>query len=347
MTNIALLKVGRYGSVLDEPMAGATTVESPAFWSRYQAEARSLLIVVRNLIFDYPTKRALRGVSFEIKAGTITGLVGPNGAGKTTLLRCMAGLDALYSGTITVDRIDVSEAPREVHRRLGLLQDDLGLYDALTVRQSLAYQAAAYGIAPRDRQRRIQDSVNRLGIADRLNDKVGALSRGLRQRLAIAQAMLHRPKVLLLDEPASGLDPEARANLSELLRALGAEGMTLVVSSHILAELEDYTTHMMILRKGRVVEHCPTRAPVGRPRRLRVALVQPSSGLRQCLTADPQVGGLDVDGALARFDFTGDTFAQAQLLRSLIQSGLQVATLQEEQRSMQSVYSEKMRGMKR
>ena len=325
----------------------ATTVESPAFRSRNQAEARRLLIVVRNLIFDYPTKRALRGLSFEIKAGTITGLVGPNGAGKTTLLRCVAGLDTLYSGSITVDRIDVSDAPREVHRRLGLLQDDLGLYDALTVRQSLAYQAAAYGIATRDRQRRIQDSVNRLGIADRLNDKVGALSRGLRQRLSIAQAMLHRPKVLLLDEPASGLDPEARANLSDLLRALGAEGMTLVVSSHILAELEDYTSHMMILRNGRVVEHCPTRAPVGRPRRLRVTLVQPSSGLRQCLAADPQVGGLDLDGASARFDFTGDTFAQAQLLRSLIQSGLQVATLQEEQRSMQSVYSEKMRGMKR
>ncbi len=305
------------------------------------------MIVVRNLIYDYPTKRALRGVSFEIKAGTITGLVGPNGAGKTTLLRCMAGLEGLYSGTITVDRIDVADAPREVHRRLGLLQDDLGLYDNLTVRQSLAYQAAAYGIPGRERQRRIQDSVNRLGISDRMADKVGGLSRGLRQRLAIAQAMLHRPKVLLLDEPASGLDPDARANLSDLLRALGAEGMTLIVSSHILAELEDYTSHMMILRNGRVVEHCPTRPPVGRPRRLRVMLVQPSSALRQCLAADPQVGGLVVEGASARFDFTGDTQAQAQLLRTLIQSGLPVATLQEEQRSMQSVYSEKMRGMKR
>ncbi len=305
------------------------------------------MIVVRNLVFDYPTTRALRGVTFEIKSGTITGLVGPNGAGKTTLMRCIAGLEGPFSGTLTVDRVDVADSPREVHRRLGLLQDDLGLYDNLTVYQSLLYQAAAYRVPLRDRARRIDDSLSRLDLADRVGEKVGGLSRGLRQRLAIAQAMIHRPKVLLLDEPASGLDPDARAALSELLRALAAEGMTLVVSSHILAELEDYTTHMLILRNGRVVEHCATRPPVGRARRLRVVLAQPSPGLRQALAADPQVAGVDVEGNSARFDFTGDILAQSQLLRVLIQTGLRVASLVEETRSMQSVYSEKMRGLKR
>ena len=305
------------------------------------------MIVVRNLVFDYPTKRALRGVTFELKAGTITGLVGPNGAGKTTLMRCIAGLEGPYSGTITVDRIDVSDSPHEVHRRLGLLQDDLGLYDNLTVLQCLVYQAAAYRVPLRDRARRIDDSLTRLDLTDRVGDKVGGLSRGLRQRLAIAQAMIHRPKVLMMDEPASGLDPDARAAFSELLRVLAQEGMTLVVSSHILAELEDYTTHMLILRQGRVVEHCATRPPVGRPRRLRVTLAQPSPALRQALAADPQVAGVDAETNAARFDFTGDVQAQSQLLRVLIQSGLQVATLVEETRSMQSVYSEKMRGSKR
>ena len=305
------------------------------------------MIVVRNLVFDYPTKRALRGVTFEIKSGTITGLVGPNGAGKTTLMRCIAGLEGPFAGTLTVDRVDVAESPHEVHRRLGLLQDDLGLYDNLTVYQCLVYQAAAYRVPLRDRARRIDDSLNRLDLADRVGEKVGGLSRGLRQRLAIAQAMIHRPKVLLLDEPASGLDPDARASLSELLRALAAEGMTLVVSSHILAELEDYTTHMLIWRTGRVVEHCATRPPAGRPRRLRVTLAQPSPGLRQALAADPQVVGVEAETAAARFDFTGDVLAQSQLLRALIQSGLQVASLVEETRSMQSVYNEKMRGSKR
>ncbi len=307
------------------------------------------MISVRNLVFDYPTKRALRSVSFDILPGTITGLVGPNGAGKTTLLRCLAGLEVPFSGAITLDRIDVVDSPREAHRRLGLLQDFLGLYDDLTGRQSLLYHAAAHGLPERDRPKRVRDTAERLAIADRLDDKVGTLSRGLRQRLAIAQAIIHRPKVLLLDEPAAGLDPDARSRLSELLRTLGSEGMTLIVSSHILAELEDYTTHMMILRNGRVVEHCPTRAPVGRPRRLRVTLVQPSPALRPTLVSDPSIAAIEVDstGLSARFDFAGDMAAQAQLLRTLLDQNLPVAALTEEPRSMQSVYTEKMRGSRR
>jgi len=307
------------------------------------------LISVRNLIFDYPTKRALRSVTFDIQSGSITGLVGPNGAGKTTLLRCLAGLEVPFSGSIIVDRIDVVENPREAHGHLGLLQDVLGLYDQLTVRQALQFHAAAHKIAPRDQIKRTQDIAEKLSIADRLDDRVGTLSRGLRQRLAIAQAMIHRPRVLLLDEPAAGLDPDARTRLSDLLRALGEEGMTLVVSSHILAELEDYTTHMMILRNGRVVEHCPTRAPVGRPRRLKVILLQANANLRPALSSEASVGAIEVDGsgASARFDFSGDMAVQAQLLKKLVDGGLPVVAMQEEPRSMQSVYAERMRGGKR
>lgn len=307
------------------------------------------MISVRNLIYDYPTKRALRSVTFDIQSGSITGLVGPNGAGKTTLLRCLAGLEVPFSGSIYVDRIDVVENPREAHGRLGLLQDVLGLYDNLTVRQSLLFHAAAHKIPPRDQVKRTLDLAEKLSLADRLEDRVGTLSRGLRQRLAIAQAMIHRPRVLLLDEPAAGLDPDARARLSDLLRALGEEGMTLVVSSHILAELEDYTTHMMILRNGRVVEHCPTRAPVGRPRRLKVVLAQANTNLRPTLSAEASVGAIEVDGsgASARFDFSGDMAGQAQLLKKMVDLGLPVVALQDEPRSMQAVYAERMRGGKR
>jgi len=305
------------------------------------------LIVVRNLIFDYPTKRALRSVSFEIQAGTITGLVGPNGAGKTTLMRCLAGLDVPTSGSITLNRVDVVENPREAHRHLGLLHDYLGLYEDLTARQCLTYAAASRGINPSEIPKRVVDTVTRFAIADKLDEKVANLSRGQRQRIAIAQAMIHRPRVIMLDEPAAGLDPDARASLSLLLRTLEAEGMTLLVSSHILAELEDYTTHMMILRNGRIVEHCPTRAPVGKPRRLKLVLAQPSAQLRTALTAAAAVSALDIEGLSARFDFSGDLTAQAGFLQGLIAAGLPVAGLQEEPRSMQAVYVEKMRGPKR
>ncbi|CAK0753066.1 ABC-2 type transport system ATP-binding protein [uncultured Gammaproteobacteria bacterium] len=308
------------------------------------------MIVVRNLTFDYPTKRALRSVSLEIHAGTITGLAGPNGAGKTTLLRCLAGLETPVTGSILIDRVNVIATPRLSHRRVGLLQDYIGLYNELTCRQTLRHAAAAHGIAEGELGRRVTDTAARLGLVDRLDEKVGTLSRGLRQRLAIAQAMIHRPRVLLLDEPAAGLDPDARTALSELLRHLGTEGLTVIVSSHILAELEDYTSHLMILRNGRIVEHCPTRAPAGRPRRLKIMLAQPASGsLRGMLSSDPTVSAVDIDGVgtTARFDYAGDVAAQSQLLRSMVQAGLAVASLQEEPRSMQVVYSEKMRGAKR
>ncbi|CAK0754365.1 ABC-2 type transport system ATP-binding protein [Azospirillaceae bacterium] len=318
--------------------------------SHRRKQVSRLLIVVNNLVFDYPTKRALRSVSFTVHSGAITGLVGPNGAGKTTLLRCLAGLEAPYSGSVSIDGVDVNEHPREVHSRLGLLQDVFGLYNSLTVRQSLVYHAGAHSVPAHDRLTRATETAIRLGLIDRMEEKVGALSRGLRQRLAIAQAIIHRPRVLLLDEPASGLDPDSRSNLSDLLRTLAVQGMTLIVSSHILAELEDYSTHMMILRNGRLVEHCPTRTPIGRPRRLRVSLANTtnaSTTLRSALTADAAVSDIDIDGAAARFDFTGDVSAQATLLRRLIESGLPITALQEEPRSMQAVYTEKMRGPRR
>ena len=161
-------------------------------------------MIVEGLTFDYDTKRAIDGVSFAIEAGSVTALVGPNGAGKTTLLRCLAGLEQPVAGTIRIAGLDVLEFPRGAHRKLGFLQDFFGVYDALTVERNLLYAAAAQGMA-RDR---LVSSVIRaaeaVGIADRLTQLAGELSRGLRQRLAIARTLVHEPALLLLDEPAAG-----------------------------------------------------------------------------------------------------------------------------------------------
>ncbi|MDD1606888.1 MAG: ABC transporter ATP-binding protein, partial [Methylococcaceae bacterium] len=212
------------------------------------------MINVEQLIFEYPNLRALDEVSFHIPQGSITALVGPNGAGKTTLLRCMAALDQPMSGNIRIDGIDVLEHPRECHRIIGYLSDFFGLYDRLTVRQCLHYVARAQGIADEDCEAAIAKVSKGLYITDRLDVLAGTLSRGLRQRVAIAQAIIHSPRVVLLDEPASGLDPEARHELAELFLELQKQGMTLLVSSHILAELEAYSTDMLVLRQGRIIE---------------------------------------------------------------------------------------------
>ena len=208
------------------------------------------MITVDGLLFDYPTVRALHGVSFTVETETITALVGPNGAGKTTLLRCLAALETPLSGKITVDDVDVAERPRAAHRRIGFLQDFFGLYDDLSVRRCLRHHAAAHDVPRAERPQRIAITAERLGLTERLDQKAGQLSRGFRQRVAIGQAIIHGPKVLMLDEPAAGLDPEARQELSNLLLTLRAEGMTIIVSSHILPELADVCTRVGMIEKG-------------------------------------------------------------------------------------------------
>jgi len=302
------------------------------------------MISVEELVFDYPAVRALERVSFRVEPGTITALVGPNGAGKTTLLRCLAALETPLSGTIVIDGIDVAEEPRAAHRRLGFLQDFYGLYDDLTVRQCLDHHAASRGAPAAERKERIAKTATRLGLAARLKEKTGTLSRGFRQRLAIGQAIIHAPKVLLLDEPASGLDPEARHELSKLLLTLNGEGMTIIVSSHILAELEDYSSHMMILERGRIVEHRPIAAARGPARRLILALSAPDARLADLLRATSGVSQLTLDGESARFEFAGTLADQAALLHHLVSAGLPIASFGEEKRTMQDLYLERLRG---
>lgn len=211
------------------------------------------MITVSNLCFDYPSLRALDHLSFSIEPQTITALVGPNGAGKTTLLRCLCGLDAPTIGNITIDGYDTERNPRKIHELCSYLPDIFGLYDNLTVIQNLRFFADSHLCLPSKINERIQEVVEETQLQNYVNVPAGQLSRGLRQRLAIGQSIIHSPKIILLDEPASGLDPEARFHLSQLLVSLQKKGMTLVVSSHILSELEDYSTHMIIVNEGKII----------------------------------------------------------------------------------------------
>lgn len=299
------------------------------------------MIAVRDLTFDYPGTRALHRVSFDLAAGSITALVGPNGAGKTTLLRCLAALEEPLDGAIRVDGVDAIAEPREVHRRLGYLSDFFGLYDDLTVEQGLRHAAAIRGVpAPREREV-AREAAGRLGLADRLAVRAGALSRGLRQRLAIAQAIVHRPRVLLLDEPASGLDPEARHALAELFVRLRDEGMTLLVSSHILAELDAYSSHLLVLRGGRLVSHEPLGgAAVRATARVTVALAlaAPFPGLAELLGRLDGASGVRVEGLGATVELPAGADARHRALRALLDAGAAVCAFGPEHRSLEEAY---------
>jgi ABC-2 type transport system ATP-binding protein len=295
------------------------------------------MILVKDVVFDYPASRALRGVSFEVTDGAVLALVGPNGAGKTTLLRCMAALDPPTSGTIGIAGLDVVESPRAVHRLLGFLPDFFGLYDELTVRQCLIYAARSREVGPAQAPAAAEQAAARVKLGDRLESRAGQLSRGLRQRLAIAQTIVHSPRVLLLDEPAAGLDPEARRDLSELITRLAGDGMTIIVSSHILAELEDYSTRMLMLRDGAVAGGGVVEAGSGAQTREReaveVVFAAPPPDLEQTLTGlELKVVSLTGATAVIEADDGSD------IVRRLVEAGLSVRSFTPARRTLEQAY---------
>ncbi|MCW5774493.1 MAG: ABC transporter ATP-binding protein [Rhodospirillaceae bacterium] len=304
------------------------------------------IVAADSLVYDYPGARALDHVSFAIEPGTITALVGPNGAGKTTLLRCLAVLDRPASGRIRIDGLEVSDHPRAVHRRLGYLSDFYGLYDQLTVRQCLAYHAAIHDIPPAQQAEAIARTSARMDLAGLAERRAAQLSRGQRQRLAIAQAIIHDPALLLLDEPAAGLDPEARWNLSSLITELAKGGMTLIVSSHILSELEDYSTHVMIIRGGKLVLHKPlseAAEAIGSdsvvPQTcMRIEIAAADENFERVLRGFEPADRIAVHGASASVFLPADPMVRAALLRHCVSAGLPVTAYVEDRARVQEIY---------
>ncbi|CAM4360867.1 ABC transporter ATP-binding protein [Comamonas aquatilis] len=312
------------------------------------------MIEVSQLVFEYPGHRALDGVSLKIDAGSVTALVGPNGAGKSTLMRCIAGLDQPLSGQIRVKGLSVQEQPREVHRHLGYLSDFYGLYDRLSVTRCLQYSALSMGVAESQVAARVQQVAAQLGLADLLQRYPTELSRGQRQRVAIAQAIVHQPSVLLLDEPASGLDPDARGQLSQLFRHLQAQGMTLVVSSHILSELDEYCSHILSIRSGRIESHEALQA--GPTLSATAQAAEPSVLYALEIAAPLQTAGFEallrqaLQGVtLQDFDASGSRpiqlwlpaarAARADWLAGLVQAGIPVAALAPVRERLQDRYA--------
>ncbi len=313
------------------------------------------MLEVRSLRFDYPNQPALVDVTFTLAAGSVTALVGPNGAGKSTLMRCIAGLAEPLAGAVYLNGIAITDNPRLAHRDIGYLEDEFGLYDELTASQCMRYAAAARGVADANLDARTEAVAAQLDITHCLPKRVRELSRGQRQRVAIGQAIISAPKLLVLDEPASGLDPEARASLASLFRRLQADGITLLVSSHILTELEAYSTHMLVLRAGRMIEYralstvAASSAPMQSERRARsldVMLQAPWRDWAALLLSGAQIRTLTPDNAAttdathlqieAEFDDAGQT----ALLQQLVSGGAQVLSFGETRQTLAASYEQ-------
>lgn len=301
------------------------------------------MIEVSRVIFDYPGTRALDDVSFSVERGAILALVGPNGAGKTTLLSCLAGLETPFSGGITIDGIDVMQDPRACHRKVGYLADFFGLYQDLTVEQCLRYACRVHEVSPDKESVTVNTAAKRLGISDRMHMRARELSRGLRQRLAVAQVIVHDPLLLLLDEPASGLDPEARHELSQLFLELQEHGMTLIVSSHILAELDEYSTDMLILRNGKIIETQHLREQQQNSATMRVIFSSEPDDIEALFANIDGIHELSKQGTEVRFRCASDAALQHTILKHLIQQGAPVCSFAQERINLQDTYMETLK----
>ena len=211
------------------------------------------MIEIRKLTKRFGTLVAVDHLDLEIGAGDIFGFIGPNGAGKTTTMRILVTLMEPTSGFAAVDGLDVTRKGKDVRRRVGYMPDFMGVYDDLKVFEYLEFFAAAFGIEYRRRKAIVEGVLELTDLVSKQSAQVDSLSRGMQQRLGLARVLIHDPKVLILDEPASGLDPRARIEIRELLRELKRMGKTIMISSHILSELEEICDQIGIIERGQLV----------------------------------------------------------------------------------------------
>ena len=209
-------------------------------------------ISVRNLTKRYDNVTALADISFEVQTGEIVGFLGPNGAGKTTALRILTGMLSPTAGSVQIDGLDVAQRSLEVRRRIGYLPEHIALYPELRVQEYLSYRAAIKGVAAKERRARVAAAMERCVVTDVRRQLIGRLSKGYRQRVALADCLLGRPKILILDEPTVGLDPHQIRQTRELIRELGRT-TTILLSTHILPEVEMICDRVTIIDKGRIV----------------------------------------------------------------------------------------------
>ncbi|MBL7075846.1 MAG: ABC transporter ATP-binding protein [Kiritimatiellae bacterium] len=290
---------------------------------------------------DYGSLVAVRDVSIRVDAGQVVGLIGPNGAGKTTLLRMLGTLLSPTSGSASVLGCDVQREYLGIRKRIGYLPDFFNLYKDLTLRECLMFFARAYGADEATARQRGNTALEYVNLTDKADSLIRHLSRGMVQRLGVASLIVHEPDLFLLDEPASGLDPEARIGLRRVLKKLSEEGRTVVISSHILTELSGFCSHIAIMNKGKMevfgdVDEVQRRAAGAN--RLRISVLDDADKAAHVIEASELYTLASSDGNDLIVTAPDDRSALAQLNRQLVEAGVDVVTFATEEMSLEDVF---------
>ncbi len=299
------------------------------------------MIETHALVKRYGPMRALDGLDLKVEKGDIFGFIGPNGAGKTTTIRILATLLKSTSGDATVCGFSVRRHPKDIRRSIGYMPDTFGVYEEMRVDEYLEFFAAAHGIGRASRAKVVGDILALVDLGHKRESQIGQLSRGTQQRLGLARVLLHDPQVLLLDEPASGLDPRARIEIRELIRELGRMGKTILISSHILPELGDLCNRVGIVERGKLVyqgtlAEVAARLRDGRWMQARVA--RDAERAVEVLAALPEVAEARLDGEVLSVKVKDSCPSPSAISDALVRGGFGLLHFQEETLDLEQVF---------
>ncbi|PKM93570.1 MAG: ABC transporter ATP-binding protein [Firmicutes bacterium HGW-Firmicutes-1] len=299
------------------------------------------MIKVENLVKRYGKFTAVDSLSFSIGKGEIFGFVGSNGAGKTTTMKVAAGLLKADQGTIFINGFDVHKQRREAKRCIGYMPDFFGVYDDLKVTEYMNFYCGVHKIPVADRSKTIDSLVELVNLTDKKESYVDDLSRGMKQRLCLARSLIHNPDLLILDEPASGLDPRARVEFREILKELKDMGKTVLISSHILHELSEVCTSIGIIDGGKMIAIgtvAEIQEKLNHLSRVKVKVCSDFSLAASILKEQPQVTGIVEANGYIEFSFAGEIQQKADLLKTLVDKQVRVTHFEETAGSLESIF---------
>jgi ABC-2 type transport system ATP-binding protein len=306
------------------------------------------MIETKNLTKNYGTLTAVDDLNLTIKEGDIFGFIGPNGAGKTTTMRILVTLLEPTRGSAFINGLNVTKDGKKVCRLVGYMPDFMGVYDDLKVFEYLEFFAAAFGIERKKRKSIVEGVLELTDLESKKSATVDSLSRGMQQRLGLARVLIHDPKVLILDEPASGLDPRARIEIRELLRELKRMGKTIMISSHILSELEEICDNVGIIEHGRLVFSGTLeeiRPRLGIESKVRVRVADHQDKAIELLSALPQVRQVQTIGNEIAVTFHEGQHANGIVARTLVNAGLDIISIQPERLKLDDAFLQLTKGM--
>lgn len=301
------------------------------------------MLEIKDLVKQYGDFTAVDHLDLTVAEGEVFGFVGPNGAGKTTTMRIMAGLLGATSGSVHIDGIDVIHNPLLLREKIGYMPDFFGVYDNLKVSEYMDFYAGAYQIPYREREAIINPLLDLVNLADKKDEYVDVLSRGMKQRLCLARSLVHDPKLLILDEPASGLDPRARVEMKEALKQLQTLGKTILISSHILPELAQMCTQVGIMDSGKLLVQGSVNDIMARLSQKRVVSVKTTGDLGKIvyvLQENPLVRSIVQHQGDLEFDFEGTDEDLAEILRGLVMKGIPITQFKEKEGDLEDVFME-------